>query len=135
MSVVSYAVGDAAAALDGIRYDRAELTLVVGVHSTCSYCGESMPSIASLQRLTTDSRGRTQFVVVSGESTKRTRAYLASFHLAPEWVVNVPSSSPYVRSTPSFYAVDNSGTVKALWIGAIRQHNETSVWKQLCLDP
>jgi hypothetical protein len=111
----SYAVGERFAAVAGLEFARAPLTLIVWVRSTCRYCTESM---GFYRRLAAAPR-RARVVVVGAEPVERLREYVGEHGFAPDEVVSVGAEAVKLPVTPMLVLVDAEGIVRAVWRGKL----------------
>jgi thioredoxin-related protein len=120
------AVGTQIGSLPGVSYARRPLTLVLFERSTCQYCTQSMPLYQSLSRMI--DRERIQFVVASSEGKETSEAYLRSYDVVADRVVQLePASSYPIHGTPTLVIVDNRGKVRHSWVGLLDDRREQEV--------
>lgn len=113
-----------------LSFSGSDLTILVGLSTTCRYCEESMPALRRLDELVESSpgsAGHLQVVALAGQPTEVFREYLQARglrNLRPLSLAEgaIPERSQLERliaMTPSVVVVDRAGAVLAGWPGLI----------------
>lgn len=104
----------------GLSFGNADLTVLIGMSSTCHFCQGSLPAFRELTKYFTGRSTRSRVVALSLEPADALGAYLAKNGLADVKVISVESSAPLATiaaRTPQIVAVDSAGKVLASWTG------------------
>jgi hypothetical protein len=115
------AVGSAMKPIADVQYDTSELTVLVGLSSTCRYCTESMPAFQRLNDFAIARGDRAVHVVAVGlEPLEVLSGYLSANGLTRFQPVSVSRESDAARvasRTPTVILVDSAGQVLVSWSG------------------
>ena len=110
---------------DGVRFDEARLTVLVGLKSNCKYCGESMPALRRLEAyVNSRNDSAISMVAVGTESLEGLTKYLEFNQLRSYRPVSVDLNSilaPVALRTPTVALVDETGLVLAARAGVLTQ--------------
>jgi hypothetical protein len=117
------------AALDGISYDAATITVALVVQSQCQFCAASMGFYQQLAKHR--AAKKLQFVAVSRESVTTTTEYLKQHGVEVDAVTMLKGSEIMTSGTPTLVLVRKGGLVDASWIGQLNPSQEREVLRRI----
>jgi thioredoxin-related protein len=104
-----------------LTFSGSELTVLVGLSSTCRYCDESMPAFRRLnERVRSQQPDRVRVFAIAAQARETLTEYLWKNSLTAFQPIKLEQGSklgPLVRRTPSVVLVNRQGTVLASWPG------------------
>jgi len=103
----------------GYDFKRSDATVVITLSSTCKYCTESLPFLASLFTSQVLRERGIAVIATSLETEESLRTYLGVHGLEVEHVYSVSPDMLWVRQTPAVSIVDSGGRVVRIWRGLI----------------
>lgn len=107
---------------DEIRFAGADFTLLLGFSTTCRFCQDSIPALQLLRDDFARFNNRLKVFALSVQPREVLAGYLAQQDLSSFHPIHVKSLThlvPIVRQTPTIVIVDQSGRVRATWVGLI----------------
>lgn len=107
---------------NALSFGTADLTVLIGMSSTCHFCEESLPALQVLAKYVASRSRRSQTVALTLEPRDALAAYLAKNGLKGVQPISIDSSAPLAMiaaRTPQIVAVDGGGKVLASWSGRI----------------
>jgi hypothetical protein len=117
----AFPIGSILKASPDLTYNSSDLTVLVGLSSTCRFCADSLPAFRQLNDAVR-SRGadHVRVFAVSLDSPDVLARYLQENGLTVFRPISVSRDSPaapVASRTPTLVLVDRSGTVLASWAG------------------
>lgn len=116
--------------LPDVDWARNRRTLVAVLSTTCRYCTES----ASLyQQIATErlKRDDVKTIALFPQPVADAQQYLNQLGVTVDEIKQVEPSAVNARGTPTLLMVDETGTVKKVWIGKLPPEKEAEVLTQL----
>ena len=106
--------------------------LVVVFRTNCRPCRDSADFHRALTKRAVDS-GRLRVVAVSAEPESIVSEYLRTHQIQVSSVLSIDRTQLRVRSTPTLFWLDASGTIRNMWIGRLSPEGEQEVLRTLSL--
>ncbi len=106
-----------------IGFGSSDVTILVGISSTCRFCDESMPAFRQLNKYV-QSRSSMRVLAVALEPIETLRTYLARSGLTAFQPFTIDRGAPVsvvAAVTPQVVAVNRDGTVLEAWAGKITE--------------
>lgn len=103
--------------VQNVNWDENKKTLVFFLKKDCTYCTQSAPFYRQL--ISDALRKNVRCLAILPDSLDQSRKYLQYLELPIETVETGSLSSFKVFATPTVFFVDNQGTVKSVWVGAV----------------
>lgn len=121
--------------IEPIQFNVAERTIILGVHSACTFCTQSMPAFRHLvEGARRQPSGKLQVVGIGRESAAVLRGYFAANGIGAIQVGSIPEGSAaisLVATTPSIVLVDKSGEVIDSWRGRLEPGRAAQILRQV----
>lgn len=119
--------------LPDVDWARNRRTLVAVLSTTCRYCTES----ASLyQQIATErsKRDDVKTIALFPQPIADAQQYLSGLGVSVDEIKQVEPSAVNARGTPTLLMVDETGTVKKVWVGKLPPNKEAEVLTELRSD-
>lgn len=126
----TFTVGQPGPQLQGINYGDHRQTVVMYLRSSCGYCTESMPFYRTLAGIRPND-ARLRLVVASIDPVDVSKDYLRAHKVEVDSVV---VTTPRGIPTPTLVLVDQSGTVRDVWVGLQPPDRERNILEKLKQD-
>jgi hypothetical protein len=110
--------------LGGVLWEQSPTTLVLAITSHCPYCLRSLPLYRRLDKLAQDGNQGVWLFVVSPESTRTMEAFLSDEQIKPRKILRSSLAEIGVSATPTLLIVDQSGTVRHVFVGQLDEQRE-----------
>lgn len=114
--------------LPGIKWDHGT-TLVLALQKNCRYCEESFAFYRRLRDQRSGDQPR-MLAVVPDDKTEVAR-YLLAQGVVVDDVINTALSDIKVSVTPTLFFVDQSGSVRDVWVGKLDESKEAEVARRM----
>lgn len=114
--------------LPGVKWDYGT-TLVLALQKGCRYCEESSAFYRRLRKQRSGAQPR-MLAVVPGDKTEVAR-YLSAQGVAVDDIINIALSDIKVSVTPTLFLVDQSGSVRDVWVGKLDEGKEAEVAQRM----
>jgi hypothetical protein len=111
--------------LAGVNWQANGNTLLLVLQEGCRYCEESAPFYRKLHEQRAGLQPR-MLTVIPGEATESTH-YLSDRQLPTDGIINAQLTDLNVTATPTLLLVDETGHVKAVWIGKLDETRQREV--------
>jgi hypothetical protein len=106
-----------------VDWGKSKQTLVLALSNTCHFCTES----ASFYQKLAQSKGDARLIAVLPQPVEDGQKYLEKLGVSVDEVKQSSLDKLGVSGTPTLLLIDDSGTVKALWVGKLLPEQETAV--------
>lgn len=119
--------------LPDVDWAKNRRTLVAVLSTTCRYCTES----ASLyQQIATErsKRDDVKTIALFPQPVADAQQYLSGLGVSVDEIKQVEPSAVNARGTPTLLMVDDTGTVKKVWVGKLPPNKEAEVLTELRSD-
>lgn len=116
--------------LPDVDWARNRRTLVAVLSTTCRFCTES----ASLyQQIATErsKRDDVKTIALFPQPVADAKQYLSQLGVTVDEIKQVEPSAVNARGTPTLILVDETGTVKKVWVGKLPSNKEAEVLTEL----
>lgn len=116
--------------LPDVDWSKNKRTLVAVLSTSCRFCTES----ASLyQQIATErsKRDDVKTIALFPQTVADAQQYLSRLGVTVDEIKQVEPSAVRARGTPTLILVDNTGTVKKVWIGKLPPEKEAEVLTEL----
>lgn len=120
-------------ASDGVVFG-SDVTLLVGLSSTCHFCAESMPAFQELSSFTVSHAESVRVFALSIEPAESLKHYLSTNSLPGFRSIALDPNAPLsivASRTPQLVAVDREGKILASWTGKITTDQMTAFLEKL----
>lgn len=102
-------------------------TLILALSNTCHFCSESAPFYKRLASNHTS----TKLIAALPQTVDKGEKYLNELGVDVDEVRQTSLDSVGVGGTPTLLLIDNTGTVKDIWVGRLPAEQEAQVLKRL----
>lgn len=119
--------------LPDVDWAKNRRTLVAVLSTSCRYCTES----ASLyQQIATErsKRDDVKTIALFPQTVADAQQYLSQLGVTVDEIKQVEPSAVNARGTPTLLMVDDTGTVKKVWVGKLPPNKEAEVLTELRSD-
>ena len=118
-------------AMEGIKWDQADKTLVLALSTQCHFCQESVPFYRELTSLEAVKSKRIAIVAVFPQQLAEAQAFVESSKMRAAAVLSMPLQAIGTSATPTIFLVDRSGTIRKLWIGELSHTQQQDLLSEL----
>ncbi len=117
-----------------VDYGSSELTLLIALRTTCSYCEASLPLYRKL--IDAGSRGPKPLHVIAvfSERSEEVANYLKAKDVEIDFVPEVNFDGLHISGTPTMILVNRDGAVKDFWIGKLPDSELDQFFQQLVAE-
>jgi len=110
--------------LDAVPWSQSQTAIVLAITSQCPYCLRSLPLYRKLDKIVRESHSSVSLFVVSPEPLPVMEGFLADEQIKPGKVFHSPLAEVGLRATPTVLLVDESGTVRHVFVGQLDEAKE-----------
>lgn len=114
--------------LPGLNWSKSNQTLLLALSTTCRFCTESAPFYQQLEQKKSKD---VQVIAVFPQPVDDATKYLNKLGVSTHGVLQAPLATVGVSGTPTLVLLDNTGVVKASWVGKLSADGTKSVFERI----
>lgn len=119
--------GDTFPAIEGIKLDATDRTLILALNTGCHFCEESLPFYRRLPTNKSQTAKRTQILAIFPNETDEARKFLTAAKLEFPVFGGQDFAKLRIAGTPTLILLNRDGKVQSVWRGELSASDQDKV--------
>lgn len=119
--------GDSFPAIEGIKFDATDRTLILALNTGCHFCEESIPFYKRLPTNRTRTGAGIQIVAIFPNETNEARKFLTAANLEFPVLGGQDFAKLRITGTPTLILLNRDGKVQSVWRGELPVSDQDKV--------